>query len=304
MPSSWSLLNPLAWLESAVSGVLVAAHALLGALGLDPSSGAAWVGAVVVLVVLVRLALLPLVLRQVRASHRLARIAPQLRELQGRYSRPSGPGGRQQLTRDPAELARWRAEQKALHAEAGASPLSFLPVLLQLPVMIALARVLDGAARGHAVGLLTPLLAAQAGAATVLGAPLSGSLLGGFDGSDGGAGAVLAVALVAVVALCTWVTTRRQLTRGTAPEALDGPVGQAQRMTVWLVPLVMAATSAAVPLGLLVYWASSAVWSLGQSAALLRWLPTPGTPAAAAREQRLAGLGRPVERAEVGRQAR
>lgn len=284
MPSSWSLLNPLAWLEAAVSGVLVTAHALLGALGLDPASGGAWVGAVVVLVVVVRLALLPLVLRQVRASHRLARIAPQLRALQGRYSRPARPGGRQQLTRDPAELARWRAEQKALHAEAGASPLSLLPVLLQVPVMIALARVLDGAARGHAVGLLTPLLAVQAGAATVLGAPLSGSLVGG----GGAAGAVLAVGLVVVVAVATWATTHLQLTRGTAPEALEGPVGQAQRMTVWLVPLVMAATSAAVPLGLLLYWASSAVWSLGQGLALLRWLPTPGTPAAAARERRLA----------------
>lgn len=288
MPSSWSLLNPLAWLETAVSGVLVLAHAMLGVLGLDPASGAAWVGAVVVLVVLVRLALLPLVLRQVRSSHRLATIAPQLRALQGRYSRPTGPGGRQQLTRDPAELARWRAEQKALHAQAGASPLSFLPVLLQLPVMIALARVLDGAARGHAVGLLTPVLAAQAGAATVLGTPLSGSLLAGSGGSAGGAGVVLALALVVVVAVATWVTTRRQLTLGTAPEALEGPVGQAQRMTVWLVPLVMATTSAAVPLGLLVYWASSAVWSLGQGAALLRWMPTPGTPAALARERRLA----------------
>ncbi|PWJ54217.1 YidC/Oxa1 family membrane protein insertase [Quadrisphaera granulorum] len=290
MPSSWSLLNPFAWLETAVSGVLVVAHALLGALGLDPASGAAWVGAIVVLVVSVRLALLPLVLRQVRASHRLARIAPQLRALQTRYSRPTGPGGRQQLTRDPAELARWRAEQKALHVEAGASPLSFLPVLLQVPVMLALAHVLDGAAREHAVGLLTPLLAAQAGAATVLGAPLSGSLLGG------GAGALLAVVLVAVVAVATWVTTHRQLRLGTTPEVLEGPVGQAQRMTVWVMPLVMAATSAAVPLGLLVYWASSAVWSLVQSAALLRWLPTPGTPAAAAREQRLEGRleGRPA----------
>lgn len=293
MPSSWSLLNPLAWLETAVSGVLVAAHALLGALGLDPASGGAWVGAVLVLVVVVRLALLPLVLRQVRASHRLALVAPQLRALQGRYSRPTGPGGRQQLTRDPAELARWRAEQKALHAQAGASPLSFLPVLLQLPVVVALARVLHGAARGHAVGLLTPLLAAQAGAATVLGAPLSGSLLGG----GGAAGAVLAVALVVVVAGATWATTHLQLTRGTAPEALAGPVGQAQRTTAWLVPLVMAATSAAVPLGLLVYWASSAVWSLAQGLSLLRWMPAPGTPAAAARARRLAARNGPTTEA-------
>lgn len=282
MPESWSLLNPLAWLEAAVSGVLVAAHSLLTALGLDPASGLAWTAAVVVLVVVVRLALLPLVVRGVRASHRTAVLAPQLRALQARYSRPTTPGGSPRLTRDPAELASLRTEQAALYREAGASPLAaVLPALLQVPVMLALARVLDGAARGHAVGLLTPALAAQAGAAAVLGAPLSGSLLGG------GAGALLGGGLVLVVAVSTWATTRLQLVRGTDPAALEGPVGQAQRATVWLLPLVMAATSAAVPLGLLVYWATSAVWSLVQQLAVLRWLPTPGSPAAAARARRL-----------------
>ncbi|WP_194903097.1 membrane protein insertase YidC [Quadrisphaera sp. INWT6] len=292
MPESWSLLNPLAWLEAAVSGVLVAAHSLLAAAGLDPAGGPAWTAAVVVLVVVVRVALLPLVVRGLRAGHRAAAVAPQLRALQARYSRPG-------LTRDPGELAQLRAEQAALYREAGASPLApLLPALLQVPVMIALARVLDGAARGHAVGLLTPALALQAGAATVLGAPLSGSLLGG------GAGALLGGALVLVVAAATWATTRLQLTRGTDPAVLEGPVGQAQRATAWLLPLVMAATSAAVPLGLLVYWATSAVWSLGQQLAVLRWLPTPGSPAAAAREQRLAPRKRPVEHAEGDRPAR
>lgn len=292
MPESWSLLNPLAWLEAAVSGVLVAAHALLAAAGLDPAGGAAWTAAVVVLVVVVRVALLPLVVRGLRAAHRSAALAPQLRALQARYSRPAGStagGGRPRLTRDPADLARLRAEQTALYREAGVSPLApLLPALLQVPVMIALARVLDGAARGHAVGLLTPVLALQAGAATVLGAPLSGSLLGG------GAGALLGGVLVLVVAATTWATTYLQLTRGTDSAALEGPAGQAQRATVWLLPLVMAATSAAVPLGLLVYWATSAVWSLGQQLAVLRWLPTPGSPAAAARDARRGAASRAV----------
>jgi len=283
VPESWSLLDPFAWLEAAVSGVLVAAHALLAAVGLDPAGGPAWTAAVIVLVVVVRTSLLPLVVRGLRSAHRAAAVAPQLRALQARYSRP---------TRDPAELARMRSEQAAVFREAGVSPLApLVPALLQVPVMIALARVLDGAARGHAVGLLSPALALQAGAATVLGAPLSGSLLGG------GAGALLGGVLVVVVAAATWATTHLQLTRGTDPAALEGPVGQAQRATVWLLPLVMAATSAAVPLGLLVYWATSAVWSLGQQLAILRWLPTPGSPAAAARASRLAARERPVEQA-------
>jgi len=286
VPESWSLLNPFAWLEAAVSGVLVAAHALLAAAGLDPAGGAAWTAAVVVLVVVVRTALLPLVVRGLRSAHRAAAVAPQLRALQARYSRP-------RLTRDPAELARMRSEQAAVYREAGVSPLApLVPALLQVPVMIALARVLDGAARGRAVGLLTPARALQAGAATLLGAPLSGSLVGG------GAGALLGGALVLVVAAATWATSHLQLTRGTDPAALEGPVGQAQRATVWLLPLVMAATSAAVPLGLLVYWATSAVWSLGQQLAVLRWLPTPGSPAAAARVSRLVARERPAEQAE------
>ncbi len=284
MPESWSLLNSLSWLEAAVSGVLVAANSLLAAAGLDPAGGPAWTAAVVVLVVVVRVALLPLVVRGLRAAHRTAALAPQLRALQARYSRP-------RLTRDPAELARLRSEQAALYRDAGVSPLApLLPALLQVPVMIALARVLDGAARGHAVGLLTPVLAVQAGAATLLGAPLSTSLWGSLWGAlpGGGAGALLGGGLVLVVAVATWAASHLQLTRGTDPVALEGPVGQAQRATVWLLPLVMAATSAAVPLGLLVYWATSAVWSLGQQLAVLRWLPSPGSPAAAARGARRA----------------
>jgi YidC/Oxa1 family membrane protein insertase len=36
-----------------------------------------------------------------------------------------------------------------------------------------------------------------------------------------------------------------------------------------------------VPVALLVYWVCSSTWTLAQSAAITRWWPTPGTPAAA-----------------------
>lgn len=36
-----------------------------------------------------------------------------------------------------------------------------------------------------------------------------------------------------------------------------------------------------VPLALLAYWACNNLWTLGQSAAIARWWPTPGSPAAA-----------------------
>ena len=38
-----------------------------------------------------------------------------------------------------------------------------------------------------------------------------------------------------------------------------------------------------VPVALLVYWVCSSTWTLGQSAVVARWFPTPGTAAAARR---------------------
>jgi YidC/Oxa1 family membrane protein insertase len=77
-----SVLDPF---SHALAAVIAATHAGLAAVGANPVSSTTWVLCIVAVVVLVRLALLPLAIHGVRQAHAAARARPQLRELTQRY---------------------------------------------------------------------------------------------------------------------------------------------------------------------------------------------------------------------------
>ena len=256
-----SLLDlALAPLELVLSTILVTAHGALVAVGLPPASGVTWAASIAALVVTVRLALLPLVVRQLRSARRLAAAAPVLQEIRERH----------RGARDPQALARMRTETAQATAEAGVSPWGCLPLLLQAPVLLSLFRVLNAAARGHAVGALGPALVAQLDGATLAGASLTQTLLAG------GPAAVVALALTAVMAGALWLAQHRQLTLNTPPAALTS-----QRLLRWIAPATAVVSGFTFPIGLLVYFACANTLSLLQQLAVIRWFPTPGSPAAA-----------------------
>jgi YidC/Oxa1 family membrane protein insertase len=255
-----TLLRPF---ELAISQILVTAHGLLVAVGLPAAAGLTWMVSIAILVVVVRSALLPLVIRQVRSSHRLAAAAPRLQDVRNRY----------RGSRDRESLARLGAETRAVYAETGARPLGFLPVLAQVPILLALFRVLDGAALGSSDAAVGAIPAAQLANATLAGASFGDRM------NVGGAASVVALGLTAVMVGALWLLQRRQVTANTAPAALAGSAGVAQRVSVWLLPSMAVFSGFAFPIGVLVYFACTNLWSLAQQAVLLRWLPTPGSPA-------------------------
>jgi YidC/Oxa1 family membrane protein insertase len=71
------LLNPL---YDAVAWVIMQLHAGLGAI-FGPSSGWAWALTIVFLVVIMRLLLLPLFIKQMHATRKMTALAPQVAEL-------------------------------------------------------------------------------------------------------------------------------------------------------------------------------------------------------------------------------
>lgn len=257
VPVLSTLVHPFRWL---VAWVLVTAHDALAPLGLDPA-GAAWVLAVVVLVVVVRVALLPLVVRQVRSAHALALVQPRLREVQQRHR------GRT----DAASRRAQAEEQQAVLREAGVNPLAgCLPGLAQAPVLYALYLTLAGLGHGGGVGPLTASLAQQAGAATLWGAPLAGALTAATS-----AGA-LAVGIAAVVVLCVGQGFAAWLAARNRPAADPGdPVARATASLPLVLPLVMAVAAVHMPFGVVLYWATSALWSVGQQVVINRVLPHP-----------------------------
>jgi len=103
------ILSVLSPFTHAVAAVLATAHHALVAAGADPASGLTWVAALVALVVVVRLALIPLVVRQVRLAHATARAQPALAAISTAYV------GRT----DPDSLRRRLEETRAVQAEHG-----------------------------------------------------------------------------------------------------------------------------------------------------------------------------------------
>jgi YidC/Oxa1 family membrane protein insertase len=95
--------------------------------------------AIIVFTILVRAALTPLTLRQLRSAKRIAALAPRLKQLQQRYK-----GNREGLVR----------AQMALYKEMGANPAAgCLPLLLQMPILYALFFVFQDLAHPHTTAL-------------------------------------------------------------------------------------------------------------------------------------------------------
>jgi YidC/Oxa1 family membrane protein insertase len=279
-----AIMQPLYWV---VSGILVLFHSLWSPLfGAD--SGWTWALSIVSLTILIRVALIPLFVKQIKSSRAMQLLQPKVRELQKKYGH------------DREKLGQ---ETMKLYKEHNANPLaSCLPLLLQSPIFIALFRVLDGAARdiprGHWLRI-HPELLASLNDATLLGARISDTFL--KVPLSNGITAVHVVTLVLIIAMTvTLFVTQLQLMRKNMPaEALTGPFAQQQKMMLYLFPLIFAVGGINFPVGVLIYWFASNLWTMGQQFYVIRRNPAPGTPAYDAWEQRRKAKGKDLHEAIV-----
>jgi YidC/Oxa1 family membrane protein insertase len=285
-----TIMQPLYWV---VSGILVFFHGLLAPL-LGADSGWTWALSIVALTVVIRVALIPLFVKQIKSSRAMQLLQPKVRELQKKYGH------------DREKLG---AETMKLYKENNANPLaSCLPLLLQSPIFIALFRVLDGAARLDANGnpiargywlRINPDLTHSLNQATLLGAKISDTFL--KVPLTNGINAVHVVTLVLIVAMtATLFVTQLQLMRkNMPPDALTGPFAQQQKIMLYLFPLIFAIGGINFPVGVLIYWFASNLWTMGQQFYVIRRNPAPGTPAYDAWEERRKAKGKNLKEAIV-----
>src|SRR3954466_15767116 len=124
----------------AVSFVLVGIHQALSNF-LDPAGGAAWGLSIIGLTLVIRATLIPLFVKQIKASRNMQLIQPKVKELQKKYGH------------DRERLAQ---ETMKLYKDSGTNPFaSCLPILLQMPIFFTLFSVLNKAANGTPKGVLT-----------------------------------------------------------------------------------------------------------------------------------------------------
>jgi YidC/Oxa1 family membrane protein insertase len=279
------LLWPIKW---AIELILVAFHSLWEFIGMDPDAGITWVLSIVGLVIVVRAALIPIFVRQIKSQRRMLEVAPQLKKIQDKYKGKKDQFSREAMSRETMDL----------YKRTGTNPLSScLPLLLQMPIFFGLFSVLNDASihadRGG-VGALTPELAESFSTATFLGAPLSATFIQAMN--EGGPWQVMVVAVVMIVLMTAsqFITQLQIVSKNMSPETKASPMFRQQRILLYLLPLVFAVSGVAFPLGVMFYWLVSNFWTMGQQFIVIRNMPTPGSEAAKAREARLAKKGKLV----------
>lgn len=261
-----AIMTPLYY---AISFVLVGFHNVFGDL-FGPTSGLAWVLSIIGLTLVVRAALIPLFVKQIKSSRNMQLIQPKVRELQKKYGH------------DRERLAQ---ETMKLYKDSGTNPFaSCLPILLQMPIFLALFRILDQAARNPETkrGLMTPELNEQLSAAVFAGGKISDTFLN----AEGVEVRVLAAVLVLAMTLTTFLTQRQLMSKNMPADALSGPYAQQQKMLLYVLPVVFAVGGIAFPVGVLFYWTTSNLWTMAQQFYVIRNNPAPGTPAFKAKEDR------------------
>ena len=258
-----------------VSAVLLAWHWFFS-LFLDPHGGLSWALSIIGLTLVIRAALIPLFVKQIKASRNMQLIQPKVKELQKKYGHD-----RQRLAEETMKL----------YKDAGTNPFaSCLPIFLQMPIFFALFRMISQAAKTDtAHGFLTSEKAHEFGESLVFGRlPLHGTFWENRTWGDNPDGLVMIVAAILVLAMtATTFTTQRQLMSKNMPaDAMSGPYAQQQKMLLYILPVAFGLGGVAFPIGVLLYWTTSNLWTMGQQFYVIRNNPAPGTPAFKAKQER------------------
>ena len=282
------LLWPIKWL---IELILVSFHTLFSSIGFSFDSGASWVLAIVGLVLVVRAALIPVFVKQIKSQRNMMLVQPELQKLQKKYKGKT----------DRESRERFAKEQMELYKRTGSNPLSScLPLLLQMPIFMGLFFVLNGAQQNQAgVGLLDSKLAASFSQAQIFGARLSDT----FFGSDDLNVKILAGIMIVLMSASQFITQKQIMAKNQNPDVQNSQFMQTQKILLYVLPFVFLISGLTFPLGVMTYWLVSNFWTMGQQFVVIRNMPTPGSPAFKARQERLAKKGKISLEAEAKQDA-
>ena len=273
-------MDTILWpLKVAVAWVMVRIHDVLVLIGMGKGPGTAWVLSIVGLTILMRLLIMPLFVRQIRASRGMQLMQPELKAIQDKYK------GK----KDQASRQRMQEEMMALYRKHGTNPFSScFPILLQMPVFFALFRVLanlqsvaEGTYAVHtghdSIGPLTAALAEEVQKSTVFGASLSSSFMNASDSAT----KIVTVVMIVMMSVTQWYTMA-QLSTKNMPESAktsDNPMMRSQKIMMTVMPIFFAFTGIQFQIGVLVYWVTTNLWTMGQQFFTIRNMPAPGSEA-------------------------
>ncbi|MCX5141468.1 MULTISPECIES: membrane protein insertase YidC [unclassified Streptomyces] len=260
-----SLFSFITW---PVSWVIVQFHKLYGAI-FGPDTGWAWGLSIVSLVVLIRICLIPLFVKQIKSTRNMQVLQPKMKAIQERYK---------------SDKQRQSEEMMKLYKETGTNPLSScLPIIAQSPFFFALYHVLSAIASNKKIGVIDQSLLDSARQAHIFGAPLAAKFMDSADKVEALGASLTDVRVVTAVMIvmmsASQFFTQRQLMTKNVDLTVKTPYMQQQKMLMYIFPLIFAVMGINFPVGVLVYWLTTNVWTMGQQMYVINQNPTPGSKA-------------------------
>jgi YidC/Oxa1 family membrane protein insertase len=260
------ILNPL---YNLVSGIIVLFHNLLSPL-FGKDSGVTWSLSIMGLVVVIRIVLIPLFVKQIKSQRALTALQPHMKEIQKKYK---------------DDRQKQSEEMMKLYKEHKTNPLaSCFPIIAQAPIFFALFTVLNGIAAKNDAGVSAPIARGflkgdyleSAAQAKFFGAKISQTFLG----SDDMKVKLVTVLLIFLMSATTFTTQRQLMTKGMPKmDSSNNMMLQQQKIMLYLFPLIFAISGVNFPVGVLIYWSTTNFWTWGQQFYVIKRNPTPGSPA-------------------------
>ncbi|MPY58292.1 membrane protein insertase YidC [Streptomyces spongiae] len=271
-----TIASLFSFITTPVSWVIVQFHTVYGAIFGD-DTGWAWGLSIVSLVILIRICLIPLFVKQIKATRAMQTLQPEMKKIQERYKN---------------DKQRQSEEMMKLYKETGTNPLSScLPILAQSPFFFALYHVLNSIANNDTIGVINQSLLESAQKAHIFGAPLAAK----FTDSSADVAALdaslttvrIVTAVMIVLMSASQFYTQRQLMTKNVDTTVKTPFMQQQKMLMYIFPVMFAVFGINFPVGVLVYWLTTNVWTMGQQMYVIHNNPTPGSKAQASYLERL-----------------
>ncbi len=271
------ILWPIKWI---IKLILSSFHTAFTFVGLNEKWGITWVLSIVGLVLVVRAALIPIFVKQIKSQRNMMLVQPELAKLQKKYKGKTDRESREKFAK----------EQMDLYKRTGSNPLSScLPILLQMPIFFSLFSVLQAASNGDAgVSFMDVKLAESFKDSVFLNAPLKDSLASASNPSVYILGIVMIIAMTA----SQFITQKQIMAKNQNAATMTTQYIQTQKIMLYAFPLIFAISGIAFPLGLMFYWLTSNFWTMGQQYFVIRRMPTPGSKAYEERQTRLAKKGK------------
>ena len=279
----YKLLYPVEWLMTQIMAVF---HKFLVMLGMN-EIGFSWVMSIVFLVLVVQACVFPLFYKSMKGMRKMQAqmtvLQPKMQRIQNKYKGKNDPASKEAMQR----------EMMKLYQDNDANPMggctSMLPMFVQGPVFMcmfytlsAIPYIARGKFRdGQGLGAFDIATAKQFTSTTVFGVNVADNFT-----TAAVHGKVVIAIFVALMCFCLWFMQYNSMKRNMAQSAANKQTEMMQKMMLWMFPIMYIFSGIAMPFAVLVYWLTNNICNLLRSIWQIHVFPTPGSPAAEAKEKR------------------